>query len=165
MSALLVHNVFVYGSLLSNLGNHHILSELKSHARLISSECLTVNKFYLTGLKSNEHPYLSEVPLHNDQLSYRIKGELYQVSDDALSKLDWFEEHPVEYFRSVIEVNDLTGGAPSGSAPESFPVLLANIYLLKNEERIAAARADFDLKFVIVNSGDWKSHLKVRLSQ
>ena len=160
MSPQLVHNVFVYGSLLSNLGNHHILVDLQSHARLLSAECLTIDKFYLTGLKSNEHPYLSEVPLHKDQNSYMIKGELYQVSDDALSKLDWFEEHPIEYFRSVINVNDISGTAASGS--ESPSVILANIYLLKNEDRIAAARADFNSKFVTVNSGDWRLHLKER---
>ena len=61
-------------------------------AKLITDECLSlsVDEFYLTGLKSNEHPYLSEVFLHKDQVACRIKGEPYEVSNDALMKLDWF---------------------------------------------------------------------------
>lgn len=161
MSNFLPHKVFVYGSLLSSLGNHHILLDLSSHARLISDQCVTVEKFFLTGLKSNEYPYLSEVPLKMDQVAHYIKGELYEVSNDALSKLDWFEEHPVEYFRSMIEVRDLSmeNGEASNSVSKSS-AHDANVYLLKNDERIIAARENFDSKFVLVNGGDWRLHLK-----
>lgn len=152
---MLGHKLFVYGSLQSNLLNHHILVDLKMQCRLISNECITVEKFYLTGLKSKEYPYLSEVPLQDQQLSYQIKGELYEVSDSALTYLDWFEEHPVEYLRSMIQVKDLT----PNSDFQKTSVHEVNIYMLKNEDRIAAARADFDSKFVLVNSGDWKSYL------
>ena len=161
MSNLPPHKVFVYGSLLSNLGNHHILLDLNLEAKLISDQCVSVDKFYLTGLKSNEYPYLSEVSLQKDQVPCRIRGELYEVSNDALMKLDWFEEHPVEYFRSMIKVEYFARELEGNSDSElNLSVQSANVYLLKNEERIAAAREDFESKFVLVNGGDWKSHLK-----
>ena len=161
MSSLLPHKVFVYGSLLSNLGNHHILLDLNLEAKLISDQCVSVDKFYLTGLKSNEYPYLSEVSLQKGQVACRIRGELYEVSNDALMKLDWFEEHPVEYFRSMIKVEYFARELEGKSDSElNLSVQSANVYLLKNEERIAAAREDFESKFVLVNGGDWKSHLK-----
>jgi gamma-glutamylcyclotransferase (GGCT)/AIG2-like uncharacterized protein YtfP len=154
-----MHKVFVYGSLLSNLKNHHILTDLNSHVQLISNQCITAEEFYLTGLKSNEYPYLSEVPLKCGQKSYKIRGELYEVSDHALAQLDWFEEHPIEYCRSLIDVQNLSIVADDNSKVEGG-VCEANIYLLKNEERIAAARIAFDTKFVQVDGGDWREHLK-----
>ena len=76
-------------------------------------------------------------------------------------KLDWFEEHPVEYFRSMIKVEYFARELEGKSDSElKLSVQSANVYLLKNEERIAAAREDFESKFVLVNGGDWKSHLK-----
>ena len=155
MIVSLSYKVFVYGSLLSNLKNHYVLTDLNDHARLVSENCRTVEMFYLTGLKSNEYPYLSEVPLHKSQVSHRITGELYEVSSQALDTLDEFEEHPIEYQRSLIEVEDFS--------PRSEDIrvrkLVANVYLLKNELKIAEAKSVFESKFVIVDGGDWKSHL------
>jgi gamma-glutamylcyclotransferase (GGCT)/AIG2-like uncharacterized protein YtfP len=151
----LPHKVFVYGSLLSNLKNHHVLTDLNHHARLVSENCRTVGMFYLTGLKSNEYPYLSEVPLHESQVSHRISGELYEVSSQALDTLDVFEEHPIEYLRSQIEVENLSPRYEDVNGAK----LIVNVYLLKNELRIAEAKSVFESKFVIVNDGDWKSHL------
>jgi gamma-glutamylcyclotransferase (GGCT)/AIG2-like uncharacterized protein YtfP len=158
MTAALTHKLFVYGSLMSKLGNHHILSGLSPHVRLLSDQCVSVEKFYLSGLKSNEYPYLSEVPLHPDQTSYCIKGELYEVSTDALSKLDEFEEHPIEYLRSMIEVIDISAGVQESKGIK-YEIIESNVYLLKNKERIDQARAVFDTKFVVVNNGDWREHL------
>ena len=159
MNYSLLPKVFVYGSLLSKLSNHHILLDLESQCRLISDQCISVEKFFLTGLKSNEYPYLSDVPLQNGQVSYQIKGELYELSDEALAKLDLFEEHPVEYLRSMIRVQDLSVNEKGKLNAELCSVYDVNVYLLKNEERIAEARADFDSKFVLVNGGDWRLHL------
>lgn len=158
MTVALTHKLFVYGSLMSKLGNHHILSGLSPEVRLLSDQCVSVERFYLSGLKSNEYPYLSEVPLHPDQLSNCIQGELYEVSTDALSKLDEFEEHPVEYLRSIIEVIDISNGVQDNQGSK-YEIIETNVYLLKNEERIEQARAAFDTKFVVVNKGDWREHL------
>jgi gamma-glutamylcyclotransferase (GGCT)/AIG2-like uncharacterized protein YtfP len=158
MTVALTHKLFVYGSLMSKLGNHHILSGLSPHVRLLSDQCVSVEKFYLSGLKSNEYPYLSEVPLHPDQISSCIKGELYEVSTDALSKLDEFEEHPVEYLRSMIDVIDISAGVQKNQGIK-YEIIESNVYLLKNEERIDHARAAFDAKFIVVNNGDWREHL------
>ena len=155
MIVSLPHKVFVYGSLLSNLRNHHVLTDLNQNARLISGNCRTVEMFYLTGLKSNEYPYLSEIPLHKSQVSHQITGELYEVSSQALDTLDEFEEHPIEYQRSLIEVEDLSTRCDDAHGSK----LVANVYLLKNELKIAEAKSLFESKFVIVDGGDWRSHL------
>ena len=155
MIVSLPHKVFVYGSLLSNLRNHHVLTNLNHHARLVSEDCRTVEMFFLTGLKSNEYPYLSEVPLHSSQVSHRITGELYEVSTQALDTLDIFEEHPIEYQRSLIEIEDLSPPSKDISGGK----LIANVYLLKNEQKIAEAKSVFESKFIIVDDGDWRSHL------
>lgn len=155
MIVSLPHKVFVYGSLLSNLRNHHVLTDLNHHARLISENCRTVEMFYLTGLKSNEYPYLSEIPLHKSQVSNQITGELYEVSSQALDTLDEFEEHPIEYQRSLIEVEDLSTRGEDAHGSK----LVANVYLLKNELKIAEAKSLFESKFVIVDGGDWRSHV------
>jgi hypothetical protein len=110
------------------------------------------------------------------------------VSDHALSYLDTFEEHPVEYFRTMILIRDLEVKkqifdtnipgillmekydqscleAPiQQKAVENTEVFVddlvdTNIYLLRNKERIQTYRKEFNTKFVIVNDGDWKKHL------
>ena len=154
------HKIFVYGSLLSNLGNHHVLLNMRPQVRLISDNCITTDKFYLTGLKSNEYPYLSVVPLRTDQIPSQIKGELYEVTSVALAELDDFEDHPIEYLRSQIEVSDLSGTILKEPWNEKSDLLKANVYMLRNEMRIEEARAAFDAKFVIVHHGDWRAHLK-----
>jgi gamma-glutamylcyclotransferase (GGCT)/AIG2-like uncharacterized protein YtfP len=130
------------------------------------------------------------IPTYNDDNNYVWinSGELYEVSDPALSYLDEFEEHPVEYFRTMIQIRDLElrkqtidknipgyllvekydQSCPEESiqqkAVENTEVFVndlvdTNIYLLRNEERIQTYRKEFDSKFVIVNDGDWKKHL------
>jgi gamma-glutamylcyclotransferase (GGCT)/AIG2-like uncharacterized protein YtfP len=68
------HKLFVYGSLLSNLKNHHIMTDLGQDVKLLSQKCVTVEKFFLSGLNTNEYPFLSEVCLKDDQVSCQIKG-------------------------------------------------------------------------------------------
>ena len=154
------HKIFVYGSLLSNLGNHNVLLSLKPQVRLISDNCVTTDKFYLTGLKSNEYPYLSAVPLRTDQVPSQIKGELYEVTSAALAELDDFEDHPAEYLRSLIEVSDLSSAIIDEPWNAKSTSLQANVYMLRNVLMIEQARAAFDKYYVIVQDGDWKSHLK-----
>lgn len=160
MTSFYPHKVFVYGSLLSNLGNHHVLLNLRSEIRLISNDCITTEKFYLTGLKSNEYPYLSAVPLRSDQVPCQIKGELYEVTSDALAELDDFEDHPIEYLRSMVEVSDLSSAIQEEPWKAKSNSLEANVYMLRNELRIEEARTAFDTKFVVVRDGNWRLHLK-----
>lgn len=51
-----------------------MLTNLGSQVRLVSQECITVDKYFLTGLKSNEYPFLSEICLKDDQIPCHIKG-------------------------------------------------------------------------------------------
>ena len=81
--------------------------------------------------------------------------------DDALIKLDRFEERPVEYFRSMIKVEYIARELDGISDSElKLSVQSANVYSSNNQERIADVREDFESKFVFVNGGDWKSHLR-----
>jgi hypothetical protein len=91
--------------------------------------------------------------------------------------LDEFEEHPVEYFRTMILVRNcdenkqpldknIECAVLGEKTVENIVVdnllddmIDANIYLLRNKERIQTYRKEFDTKFVIVKDGDWKKHL------
>ena len=84
--------LFVYGTLMKNLYNHHLLS-----SAVFICKCKTAEKFslYLEG----SIPYLT-----NRQQLYHIKGELYDVSDDIIKEIDKLESEGEWYHRKVIEI-------------------------------------------------------------
>jgi gamma-glutamylcyclotransferase (GGCT)/AIG2-like uncharacterized protein YtfP len=147
-TSLTYHPIFCYGSLLSGLNNHHVMVEFGGKK---VADCVSVDSFYLTGFRTNAYPYLSKVPLKEGQVKSRITGELYAVPSTSLAKLDAFEEHPVEYFRTPIEIEDCSNPGQ---------VRKAYVYLLINDQLIADARATFDEKFWAVESGNWRKHLE-----
>jgi gamma-glutamylaminecyclotransferase len=91
------HLVFVYGTLLSGLGNHHIIEP--GH---FIADGETVERFRMT---AGGIPFVSRV----DPVC-RVKGELYIVNDETLADLDRLEGHPRFYCRELVEVEG-PGGA------------------------------------------------------
>ncbi len=87
--------VFVYGTLQSGESNHHVLAGAR---RVCVAR--TAPRFELRDLG----PYPGLVR-GGDQ---SVAGEVYEVSADALSALDEFEEHPDLYCRSSIALEDGT---------------------------------------------------------
>lgn len=85
------HIVFVYGTLLSGLGNHHYLDGAHYFG-----EAETVESYRMT---AGGIPYVSR----RDPIC-PVKGELYIVNDETLAKLDRLEGHPRFYKREVIHI-------------------------------------------------------------
>ncbi len=96
-----MHHVFVYGSLMRGLHNHHYLRT----ARLVEAT-LTVSEHSLVDLGA--FPGVTWLPLAWEHHSTPIKGELYEVDDPTLALLDRLEGHPRFYERKEV---DLQNGA------------------------------------------------------
>lgn len=85
--------IFVYGTLMQGLRNHHLLKDEK----LICDKTHSQQKADLIVLY--DRPYMQ---LNSEGV--QIKGELYEVSDSALTRLDELEDHPKWYIRKSIHV-------------------------------------------------------------
>jgi gamma-glutamylaminecyclotransferase len=91
MSHTLSHTLFVYGTLKRNFSNHHLLKD---------------SKFLGTGRTKEKYAmYESGIPfvVKNEPVS-SIYGELYQVDDATLQRLDRLEGHPDWYCREQVEL-------------------------------------------------------------
>ncbi|MFT4705299.1 MAG: gamma-glutamylaminecyclotransferase [Bradymonadia bacterium] len=90
----MIHLIFVYGTLMRGLRNHHLLA----HARFVRDD-KTAELFTL--LDFGRYPAV--VPSKRDPIS----GELYEVDDDTLATLDALERYPQWYDRIQVP---LSGG-------------------------------------------------------
>ncbi|MNS49465.1 Gamma-glutamylcyclotransferase family protein YtfP [compost metagenome] len=87
----MAHRVFVYGTLLEGEPNHHVLAG----ARFLGP-ARTLPAFELVSLG----PYPAMVPGGRTA----VVGEVYEVSDAGLARLDWLEGYPELYGRQAIEL-------------------------------------------------------------
>lgn len=105
------HLVFVYGSLKRGFHNHRALTDYKP---VMMGSALTAESYLL--VRGAAFPYLIN-PAHLstktdcDDLLGRVAGELYEVDDDGLARLDRLESHPEFYRREkvVIESAEYVG--------------------------------------------------------
>lgn len=90
------HKVFVYGTLKKGCSNHQLMngSHFVRHVR-------TKPMYNLFNLGA--YPGLQKGGLA------RIAGEIYEVNDSTLDRLDWFEGHPHLFERLPIEAEDYEG--------------------------------------------------------
>lgn len=86
------HKVFVYGTLKSGYGNNRILEGAVLLGRGYS-------KYKYEMYCNGSFPYV--IP-GDKKLS--VLGEVWEVNDKTLERLDWLEGHPTHYKREVIEV-------------------------------------------------------------
>ena len=86
------HMVFVYGTLKRGFGNNRLLSGSK-----FLGEARTEDKFAL---------YESGIPfvIEDEQVS-QISGEVYEVDERTLARLDRLEGHPNWYFRKMVNIS------------------------------------------------------------
>lgn len=98
-----MHRVFVYGSLMRGFGNHVLLQD----QTFIGNA--TVAEFALHSLGG----FPAAVP--DDGNAGDIRGEVYEVDDAALARLDRLEGHPTFYERQDVEVwsENLNGYLPA----------------------------------------------------
>jgi len=85
------HLVFVYGTLKKGFGNHYLLKDAK-----FLGKARTEKKYKMT---ANGIPFVSK----KEAISHII-GEVYEVGDEILRKLDFLEDHPNWYKREKVKV-------------------------------------------------------------
>ena len=136
--------VMVYGSLLSSLHNHHLLA---SHKSDFIGNVKTVQVYYMCSTNGGNFPYLTKIPVIQDQLPSCIVGELYMVTSDCLTSLDRLEGHPNWYRREEINV----------TVTDTDEQRVAWIYFLQNESSIHDIRAS-----ACAVDGNWRRFLNTR---
>lgn len=87
-----LHRLFVYGSLMRGQAEHRLLGA----ARALGG-CRTAEGFALLDL--GEYPALVEG-------EGSVAGELYEIDDATLARLDEYEDHPTLFERVVIALDD-----------------------------------------------------------
>ncbi len=119
--------IFVYGTLMSGFGNNALLK----NSRLVEAATTEDNLVLL----ANSIPYL----LDEEGKSY-VRGEIYEVNENSLKKIDQLEGHPDWYSRKIISVvTDL------GDKMEAW------VYFMP---RSKAGNA------TVVESGDYREYMK-----
>ncbi len=161
--------IFVYGSLMRDFPNHHLLEE---GGAVLLGEYESEEKLFMIGLKSRAYPYLIDESVHPSCQATTIKGEVYEVSYDLIKRLDAFEGHPYHYTRQTLIVfpRQSLGQSPSPqplvrdevhalASPNinKFQPIIAYTYMVINEFMKAEIEAAFDERFINVPDGDWKN--------
>ena len=121
-------NVFVYGSLLSGLGNHSLLVG-RSH---FVAKARTIDRYRMVSF----HHFPALIESGDDVL---ILGEVYELRDwSALERLDQLEGVPHFYYRRPILVADKHGDRyecfcyflnPHDERPSELPVVTSGNWL------------------------------------
>jgi gamma-glutamylcyclotransferase (GGCT)/AIG2-like uncharacterized protein YtfP len=126
------HYVFVYGSLLSGLYNHYHLNE----AKLLGEATSATHSYSMWVGHTKSFPFLIEG-------SEKAYGELYEVNEDTLRKLDVLESHPNFYqrFSRVFECRGV--------------YITAWVYMFQNSVQ----------KMERVYGNDWKKFLETQKEQ
>lgn len=130
------HNVFVYGSLLSDLHNHRLLGD----SPYLDAAWLPDGLFAMVSLGSFP-------ALVHDPEGPPIVGELYVVDDATLARLDRLEGHPHFYRRQQV------GSITRDAHPEAS--CTAWVYVLAAHDRV------FDAECYVVD-GDWRAYHESR---
>ena len=140
------HQVFVYGTLLSNLRNHHIMTAQNPNekVRLVGP---AVTAARMTMFVQNADDPAKACPFVDPDIKQDcIVGELYACNDPVLARIDSLEGHPDWYRREecVIIMETPRGGAGAKKTVK------AQIYVNRlfrqfgmHEEAIVAQKGDF----------------------
>ena len=135
--------VFVYGSLLRGLHNHHLLHT----AKLTRAPANTAAAEFVLVDSGSGYPFALAADrawASDARKPSVLLGEVYEVSDATLSQLDTLEGHPDWYRRQLTGIE--------GDEP-------AWIYLMEDEAQCAAIRGDPTRFPAVAVPGDWRSHL------
>ena len=87
--------LFVYGTLKQGFYNNYLLKDSKFLKNVVTDD------EYPMFMRCENFPYLK-----NENKGYNIKGELWEVSDEKIKELDYFEGVPDLYYRDTLKVNN-----------------------------------------------------------
>ena len=98
------HRVFVYGTLMKGMRNHHRLTD--AGAKLIATEANTYGDMKMLS-RMTGGGYAAPIVITGSSFEPKgiIKGEVYEVDNKTLMRLDQFEGHPEVYERQKITVS------------------------------------------------------------
>jgi len=97
------HRVFVYGTLMANMRNHHRIDVPET--KLLADRALVYADFHMFPMKTSGN-YLAPIVVYGEPGEPKgiVHGELYQVDNNMLMTLDMFEGHPLVYRRMWVSV-------------------------------------------------------------
>lgn len=92
--------VFVYGTLKSGEPNHHWLTNLNNGASKFIGNGKTTGKFPMVLGTRYNIPFVVDVR----GMGHAIHGEMYEIDENMLVKLDELEGHPHYYTRMLTNI-------------------------------------------------------------
>uniref|UniRef100_A0A182PYE0 Gamma-glutamylcyclotransferase family protein n=1 Tax=Anopheles epiroticus TaxID=199890 RepID=A0A182PYE0_9DIPT len=113
-----LRRVFVYGTLKRDEPNHHWLTDAANGQARFIAKGRTVERYPLVVATRHNVPFLLDVP----GKGYQVAGEIYEIDDHMLSRLDVLEDYPRLYDRRPEEITN----------EENSTVELCWFYLLRN---------------------------------
>jgi gamma-glutamylaminecyclotransferase len=128
--------LFVYGTLRQGCTNHHLVFG-SPHL----GPATTVEPFVMATQKSRSFPYIFK---HADLHTAPVKGEMYEINQEVLRRLDVLEGHPDHYRRQQILVATPKGDTYACAA-----------YVLEDTAMIEEIANRLGETFVYVQDGDW----------
>lgn len=106
--------LLVYGTLKKGFGNNCYLQDSK----LIETGFFEVENCSLRADKDSPFPFL----LRKDS-TYKFQGEIYEVSEDVLSEIDYLEGHPSFYKRIFVKPYNAYTYIIEDSEIEKLPII------------------------------------------
>ncbi len=139
--------IFVYGSLRKGFINNFLL---KNQNYL--GEFITKKEYHLFGPKSLLFPYLVESQINN-QKQVNIYGEVYEIDETTLKKIDDYTNNPDFYLRKSIKVKSVLDNSEK----------IVDTYFLNSIVMLNEIKENKFNRFINIESGDWKEfYLEVK---
>ncbi|XP_048754583.2 gamma-glutamylaminecyclotransferase-like isoform X2 [Ostrea edulis] len=114
-NTIFMNKVFVYGTLKNGQPNFFRLMDPDSGSATFVNEGRTVDKYPLVIERSWNLPCL----LNEPGTGMNVKGEIYDVDEKKMKFLDYFEDHPDMYRRTLISVEHKSSVKTQPNVPDS----------------------------------------------
>jgi gamma-glutamylaminecyclotransferase len=128
--------LFVYGTLRQGCTNHHLV-----FGSPYLGPATTAEPYVMATQKSRSFPYIFK---HADFYAVPVQGEIYEINDEILRRLDILEGHPDHYRRQQVRVV-----SPKGK------MLECEAYVLEDNGMLNEIVNGLGMTFVYVKDGDW----------
>ncbi|KAJ8704459.1 hypothetical protein PYW07_011647 [Mythimna separata] len=130
----MTHKIFVYGTLKRGEPNYYWLTDKENGVGKFVSDGRTKTRYPLIIATKYNIPFL----LYKPGSGHNVMGEIFEVDDTMLSKLDILEDHPKYYIR---EIDEIMVADAEGKNQESMKCW---VYFLKNFKEELLSRPQFE---------------------